>query len=220
MPNSWTDEVARYYAARAPDYDVTAGYTDTAAEKLREPIKARYSALFEGRDVLEIACGTGYWTAVVGATAKSVLAIDINESVIAAARSRCSHMPNITFQVDDAYLLRGVRRTFNAAFAHWWWSHIPKSRIRDFITTLHRRLEPGALVIFADQLPYDCPDRRLDSEGNSLETRTLPDGRKFEIVKNFPSANELTDILRDFADDLRYIERPDEGNWELTCFSR
>jgi demethylmenaquinone methyltransferase/2-methoxy-6-polyprenyl-1,4-benzoquinol methylase len=211
-----SDDIARFYAELGDDYDRVAGYTEAEAEKLRAPIKGRYRELFEGRDVLEIACGTGYWTNAIAPTARSILATDINPSLIAQARNRCSGLPNVRFVVADAYVLDGINGGFNAAFAHWWWSHIPKSRVGEFLSALHSRLSPDAFVLIADQLLYDRPDRRLDSGGNLLETRALPDGRTFEIVKNFPTADELGRIFDGIAEEFSYTERPREGNWELT----
>ena len=128
---SLVDDITRYYAERAPVYDETAGYTDPHAEQLRVPIKVRYQDLFRGHTVLEIACGTGYWTSSIAEVAKSVLAIDINPSLISQAKDRCKDFPNVAFQVGDAYTPAEVPAGFSAAFGVWWWSHIPVERLRD-----------------------------------------------------------------------------------------
>lgn len=73
------DDLKRYYSDRAKEYNKTAGYEDRRAEKIRKRIKLRHQDYFKGHDVLEIACGTGYWTEVIAGTANSVLAIDISE---------------------------------------------------------------------------------------------------------------------------------------------
>ena len=216
MSMSLTDNVARYYAARAAVYDETAGYTDPEAEQFRAPIKDRYRAAFAGRRVLEVACGTGYWTAVIAESAEAVLGIDINPSVIRQAADRCRHLPNVAFQVADAYALEGVPGGFSAGFANWWWSHVPRQRMGAFLAALHGRLLPGALVLFADQLPYDGPARWSDGDGNTLEWRCLPDGRSFEIVKNFPSEGDIRGALAAVAQDVQYIERPAERSWTVT----
>ena len=213
---SLIDDVIHYYAARAPIYDESAGYTNAKAEELRVPIKSRYQEIFYGRSVLEIACGSGYWTMVVGEVAKSVLAIDINPSLISIAEDRCKHLPNVRFQIDDAYTLHGVTAGFDAALGIWWWSHIPKGRLQTFLATLHSKLTPEALVLFVDQLPYDGYIRKRDAEGNTLEQRVLPDERSFMIVKNFPTEREVVDALVGIADDIQYIERPDEKSWSVT----
>ena len=217
---SLVDSVARYYAERAPVYDETAGYTDREAEELRLPIKARYREMFSGHTVLEIACGTGYWTPTIAEGAVSVLGVDVVPPLIAQAQARCKHLANVTFQIADAYTLDGVPTGFTAAFAHWWWSHIPLARTAGFLSALHSRLTPGALVLFVDQLPYDGHVRRQDAAGNTLEQRSLPHGRSFEVVKNFPTENELCDALAGIAENVEYIERPDEQSWSLTYHTK
>ena len=213
---SLVDDVARYYAARAPVYDETAGYMDPEAERRRLPIKARLREMFCGHTVLEIACGTGYWTSTVGEVADSVLAVDINPSLLSQAEDRCKHLPNVAFQVADAYTLADVPAEFSAAFGIWWWSHMPKERIPAFLAALHGKLLPGAFALFVDQLPYDGPARRQDAVGNILEQRPLPDASSVEIVKNFPTEEDIRQALSGIADNVQFTERPSERSWDLT----
>lgn len=216
---SLSDEVTRYYAERADVYDETAGYQDIEAEKLREPIKARYRELFQGKNVLEIACGSGYWTEVLGGVAESVLAFDVNEVILSRAVTRCRGLASVQFRIGDAYTFFGMPTGFDAAVAIWWWSHIPKGDIRQFLKALHGALAPGAMVMFVDQLPYEGAKRTTDAGGNTLEHRELPGRRSFNIVKNFPTEAELRDALADFGEDIRYTARPGEGNWEIVYTS-
>ena len=88
-----SDETARYYAARAPEYDLSAGYLTLDADPVRVAKKRRFQQIFQGHDVIEIACGTGYWTEVLAETAKSVVGIDVNPEMISRAQSRCEASP-------------------------------------------------------------------------------------------------------------------------------
>lgn len=218
-----SDETARYYAARAPEYDLSAGYLTRDRETLRIEKKKRYQQLFRGHDVIEIACGTGYWTEVLAETAKSVVGIDVNPEMMARAQSRCEHLPHVNFRLADAYNLGPEAGAYTAGFAVWWWSHIPRSRVREFLDSLHGRLIPGALVLFSDQLEYDVPrvdgmatQRREDANGDTIERRILSDGREYDIVKNFPTEQELFAAVSEFGTDVQYKEWPGEAHWELT----
>jgi len=108
-----------------------------------------------------------------------------------------------------------VPQGFNAAFGHGWWSHIPKKNIVSFLTSLHRKLIPGALALFNDQLPYDGFYREHDDEGNTLEQRLLPNGRSFMTIEYFPDEWEIKNALAGFADYIRYTRLPAEEHWEV-----
>ncbi|MEI7444261.1 MAG: glycoside hydrolase family 99-like domain-containing protein [Burkholderiales bacterium] len=54
-------------------------------------------ALAAGRDVLDIACGEGYGSAILAATARSVVGVDIDETAVGHARARYPRQ-NLRFQ--------------------------------------------------------------------------------------------------------------------------
>jgi cyclopropane fatty-acyl-phospholipid synthase-like methyltransferase len=211
------EDVARYYAARAHEYDESAGYTDPVAEERRAEAKARYVSLFRDRDVLEIGCGTGYWTSVISQQARSVTATDVNGGMLAIARERLRRVPHVRFQEADAYSLKGLASEFTAACAIWWWSHMPRDLWTQFLTALHARLVNDALVLIVDQLPSAyTPQNRRRLGRDWLEDRVLQDGTVFTVVKNFPNREELSALLRDHARDVEYVTRRAENAWELT----
>jgi len=200
--------VADYYAARAPEYHETTGYSDDQTDASYAALKAKHQAAFRGLDVIEIACGTGYWTGVIAQTAHSVVATDIHARLIEITRQRLQALQNVRCQVADAYSLATVEGTFSGAFAHYWWSHIPKAMRKTFLDTLHGKLRPGAFVSFTDNREYhvDWVKRRVDEHGDIYEQRRLLDGSCFETIKNFPTAAEFAELLDGVAYDVTYVE--------------
>jgi SAM-dependent methyltransferase len=205
--------VAAYYAARASEYHETTGYGVERVDTGYARLKAYYQAEFQGRDVLEIACGTGYWTEAVAATARSVVATDIHAELVEATRQRLEPFSNARCQVADAYSLDTVADSFSGAFGQYWWSHIPRKMRKPFLEVLHSKLHPGARVIFADNAEYRASwvHRRVDEHGDIYEERSLRDGSRFETIKNFVSESEFIELLAAVADDIAYVEY-DTGN--------
>jgi SAM-dependent methyltransferase len=214
---SSTEDVGKYYAARAGEYEAYVSYARPIYAAVMAPIRARYQLALEGHDVLEIACGPGYWTEAVALTANSILATDLDPVLVATVRSKLSRLGNVRCQVADAYTLTDIAGRFTAAFAQFWWSHIPAAKVRSFLTTLHSRLEPGALVMFLDSLPYRHPrGRRLDGAGDLLEKRVLSSGATHEIIKNFPTESEILAALAGIADSVVYKQFRADGYWSVT----
>jgi demethylmenaquinone methyltransferase/2-methoxy-6-polyprenyl-1,4-benzoquinol methylase len=212
-------EMNRYYALHALQHDECMGYTTNAVmEKLLGPIISMVEDKLADQNVLEIACGTGNWTQVLAKRARSVLATDINETVIDIARQKTDTQGNVSYQIADAYTLNSIDGDFGAAFAADWWSHIPKSRIPAFLKCLHGRLTIGADVIFIDMMPKESLDKmfsHIDGDGNIIQMRTLPDGREYHVVKNHPTEEELRGYLSGFADQVQYHEDHTLQRWVL-----
>jgi demethylmenaquinone methyltransferase/2-methoxy-6-polyprenyl-1,4-benzoquinol methylase len=211
---------ARYYAARAAEYDASVGYGTPRFEAAAAPLKARLANILRHTDLLEIACGTGYWTRALAPHARSMVAVDRDAASLQRAGLRLASCANVRLQLADAYSLEGINGSFNAAFAMFWWSHVPKSKLPVFLKVLVSKLEPGSPVVFVDQLPYRWDgSRRFDDEGNLLEERRLRDGSCYEVVKNFPTESEVGDALSSFAIDVQYYLSPDGHWWMVHCVS-
>lgn len=213
-------EMNEYYRENVPYHDECMSYTDNLSmEKLLAPIIERIEKDIKGKDVLEIACGTGNWTQVLSKRARSVTASDINEAYLIEAKKKPYQKDNVVFKVADAYTLDGIDRNFNLAFASDFWSHMPKSKIKNFIGTLHRKLLPGSKVIMIDMLPKPELDRmfsHIDNEGNVIQKRTLPNGKEYHVVKNFPTEKELVGHLKGYGININYFEHTELVRWVLS----
>jgi SAM-dependent methyltransferase len=210
---SLTKQTARYYTELVSQYNVSPYHLPFTSEAIATLI-SKYRKALADRDVLELACGTGFWTEAISATARSVTATDLDQGSISVVREKLAAVPNVRIQVADAYTLEGVEGPFTGAFAQLWWSHVPKADIRAFLSNLHSKLEPGSPVLFMDQLPYDW-NRRLTDSGDFLEERVLTNGERFEIIKNFPSEAEIQSALEGMADEVLYEALPESGYWTV-----
>ena len=198
--NATTHGLQTYYRKRAREYEAIYDKPERQAELawLRE----RIPQVFAGRTVLEIACGTGYWTQFIAPFAKHVYASDINDSVLEIAREKPLPDGRVTFLKADALTLQGVPDGCDAAFAGFWWSHVKRGELPLFVKELSLRLAPGSTVAILDNSYAEgssTPISRKDAEGNTYQVRTLGNGEQHEVLKNFPSALDLTEAVRPVA---------------------
>lgn len=199
-PRSTTPHLENYYAKRAREYEQV--YEKPERQRELAWLRARVPRLFTGRTVLEVACGTGYWTQHIAPAAHRVYACDINEAVLEIAREKRIPPGKASFFRADAIALEGVPPGCNAAFAGFWWSHVKKSALRQFVANLAARLEPGSLVGILDNAwapGSSTPLSRTDAEGNTYQVRTLASGEQMEVLKNFPTPGELAEAVRPVA---------------------
>jgi SAM-dependent methyltransferase len=197
-PRSTTPHLETYYAKRAREYEQV--YEKPERQHELAWLRERIPRLLKGRNVLEVACGTGYWTQHLATAAHRVYACDINEPVLEIAREKS--IPNATFFKADAIALEGVPAGCNAAFAGFWWSHVKKSGLKQFVSNLAAKVEPGALVAILDNAwapGSSTPISRTDAEGNTYQLRTLANGEQMEVLKNFPAPQELAEAVRPVA---------------------
>lgn len=212
MPSAQTpatpESMATYYARRAAYYERV--YLKPERQAELRTMEAALAAPFAGRRVLEIACGTGWWTPFGAARAAHWRATDLNPETLALARAKPALPAAVQFQTVDAYGLAELGdETFDAAFAGCWWSHVPLARLPSWLATLHARLLPGAVVVMLDNryVPgSSTPISRRDDDGNSYQQRGLDDGSSHEVLKNFPTPGQAIAALGPRARDARWTD--------------
>lgn len=195
-----TDQV-EYYRQRALEYEAI--YQKPERQGDLYAAEMSLQERLAGLDVLEIACGTGYWTEKMAQTAHSICAGDINEAVLAIARTKACPCP-VNFRQEDFYQVppQGEEPVFDALFGGFIWSHIPRQKLSDVLGGLQKRIVPGGRLVFIDNRFVEnssTPIHSRDDAGNTYQQRRLGDGTEHLVLKNFPSPDEIRLLLSPFG---------------------
>ncbi len=196
------DQIA-YYRARAAEYDETMGQlgryvsmggsvTGREGDEDGEEIALLLEALDGMRPfdtVLELACGTGWWTQWLAQHARHVTAVDAAEEMLALNRDRVK-AANVQYILADVFSWKPGRQ-FDLVFFAFWLSHVPRDRFAAFWQLVGDSLADNGRVFFIDELDAERArgaETRVDGDA---VLRELEDGRQFRAVKVFYQPSEL-----------------------------
>jgi SAM-dependent methyltransferase len=214
--NRQNDPVARYYASSTQAADAALSRAERANDLSK--VRERIAQLVRGQTVLELACGTGYWTEVIAANADKVLATDILDEMIARAATRRFPEGNVAFRKVDGLDLPQDLGTFTCVFIGFWWSHLKRDEQDALLAQLRVRLGSDVSLILLDDAYVEGSSTtiaRTDAQGNTYEIVAAPDGERFELPKNYPADSALRKRLGGEVREIR-IERL-TYYWMLTC---
>jgi SAM-dependent methyltransferase len=214
--NRKNDPVARYYASSTQAADAALSRAERANDLAR--VRERLVQLVRGQTVLELACGTGYWTEVIAEAADQVLATDILDEMIARAQRRRYPEGKVTFRRVDGLDLPDDLGTFSCVFIGFWWSHLKRDEQDALLAQLRARLGRDVTLILLDDVYVEGSSTtvaRTDAQGNTYEIVAAPDGERFELPKSYPADSALRKRLGGDVREIR-IERL-TYYWMLTC---
>lgn len=190
-----------YYAKRAPEYERI--YAKPERQDDLAWLKARVRDLTRGARVLDLACGTGFWTEAMTA-ARSVVGADYNDTVLRIARDK--GIAGASFVRADNDTLPFAPGAFDVMTAGCWWSHVPLQDLRAHVERLHGALGPGVRVLWFDNqyvFGSSTPVAYNDEHGNTWQRRPLQDGTEHDVLKNFPDDPTLLQTVAGIARDVR-----------------
>ncbi len=203
--NQTDDHLTSYYAQRAAEYEAIY-FKPERQDDLKAAAKILQD-IFEENEVLEIACGTGYWTQQIAQTASKIHATDINESVLEIARYKDYPLENVQFSQADLYEIQ-PKPPADALFGGFIWSHIKLEELARFIDKVNALVCPGGSVVFMDNRFVEgssTPIAEQDAKGNTYQKRSLKNGASFLVLKNFPERETLEAALAGKALNFQYI---------------
>lgn len=206
-----------YYAQRAEKLEQI--YTLPERQQDLQEIAARINALLRNQQVLELACGTGFWTEKYAAQAASVHATDINQNMLDLAQKKPYPPGKVSFSIADIHHLPPAQPgQYSACFVGFLWSHTKREQQTELLQGFSRAAGAGSLLVMIDNNDVEgssLPVARTDAEGNTYQLRTQEDGSRVEIVKNFPSDSALRKKLGGLVRDIRIFRN--QYYWLLSC---
>ncbi|MFN8476149.1 MAG: methyltransferase domain-containing protein [Anaerolineae bacterium] len=201
-----------YYRARAPEYDewfLRLGRYDKGEalnrlwfDEIGEVAQALEDFSPAG-NVLELACGTGWWTERLARHAGHMTAVDSSPEALALNRARLGS-DDIEYVQADLFAWRPMR-AYDVVFFSFWLSHVPPEQFAAFWAMVRGALAPGGRVFFIDSLLNPTGSAANQSFGDVEETRQvrkLNDGRAFTIYKVYYDPATLPARLGDLGWDV------------------
>lgn len=199
--NAILQEQIAYYCARANEYDDwfyrLRNYDHGAllnAKWFQEADEVRQSLHQLGpvEHILELACGTGIWTAELVRIGKQITAIDVSAEMIAINRLKLPSA-NVTYRQEDLFVWE-PKRNYDLVLSAFWLSHIPPEQLQPFLQKVSRAVKPGGKFFMVDSRRQEltgAKGRTMHTIDEIYHIRQLNDGQRFKIVKIYYDPDEL-----------------------------
>jgi len=129
-------------------------------------------------EVLDVACGEGYGSALLATRARSVIGADIAPSAVDHARTRYAEVANLGFRQADCAALPFADATFDAVVSFETIEHILAQEL--FLDEIRRVLRPDGLLILSCPNKAEYSDRR--GVTNEFHVRELHRGELAALI--------------------------------------
>lgn len=180
-----------YYDGRAADWQ---RWITRYMRPVEEEVAKLLAELPLDGHVLDMACGTGYWTEQLAGRAASVTALDGSEAMLEQVGR--AGLPNVSVVHADLFAWNPPTEWDAVFFAHWL-AHVPDDRFDGFWGTVDAALAPGGHVVIVDVAPEEqrIEEHIHECDSVPLTRRRLRDGRQYDVVKKYWEPDELIERI-------------------------
>lgn len=106
----------------------------------------------------DLGCGTGPLLPLLGSSGRQVIGVDGSDEMLAAARTRTGHLPNIQLRLGSLEALPLEDESLDAAVMMLVLHHLPSPAAA--LTEAARVLKPGGRLLIVDMMPHEHEEYR------------------------------------------------------------
>lgn len=190
------------FSKASATYDAHAAFQRDVGERLL----ARMPSDLSGQVVLDVGCGTGYFSLQLQQRGAKVICLDLSPDMLAAARARCGDV-NMHYQLGDAEQL-----PLQAGSVDYVFSSLALQWCEDLalpLKEMRRVVKKGGEIVFSTLLDgsldeLKCAWRNIDS---------------YQHVNDFITVNQLKLALAQSESPNHHLDLPAVTVWYETAFS-
>ena len=177
---NYHEHMKQYYDRLAYEYEQNAASREEPSEDL--PALLHAISLLPPARVLDVACGTGFFTQHLG---PEVTGLEQSEVMLEVARRR---VPWADFVRGDAFRMPFSDRSFERVFASFFYGLLPLEDRGRFLEEARR---VGEELILLEPTPEWTPSGRAQG----WEERRLSDGSRYQIYRRYFTAETFAEEL-------------------------
>jgi ubiquinone/menaquinone biosynthesis C-methylase UbiE len=184
--------VFQYYNERAEEYEEF--YRGVGAASIKDPMAYQHdvdkiSTILPDHisgNVIDIACGTGFWMPVYYQKCTKITLVDQSEKMLRQCFLKAERLQikdKIKIIKDNFFTYPFLQSEYDSALIGHFLSYVQLNDVKRFFSILRNLLKPGGKFIFIDSMW--TPERELYRNRDGYQRRRLNDGTPFEIYRRY-----------------------------------